>query len=281
MNSEPNQIDTPDEPLAPETEAPQTPLKPVSAGDNDAERQMRRMSRRSFLWGALAVGSGYGGLRWLNSRRLDDGIVWPLRRVLQTNEEIGRDFFNASRLAPTFSASRIEPIRTNGLFGLSEDFDVAQWELTVEGLADENESIKQIKLAQIKALPRVEMITELKCIEGWAVVNRWVGARLSDFMTKYPPATLDGELPAYVGLATPDGGYYVGLEMEAAQHPQTLLCYEMNGKPLAPENGAPLRLAIPVKYGIKNIKRIGTLTYTNQRPPDYWHQQGYDYYAGH
>ncbi len=81
-------------------------------------------------------------------------------------------------------------------------------------------------------------------------------------------------------MQTPSQEYYVGLDMPSALHSQTLLCYEMNGAPLAIENGAPLRLRIPTKYGIKNIKRIGTITYTDQRPADYWAEQGYDWYAG-
>jgi DMSO/TMAO reductase YedYZ molybdopterin-dependent catalytic subunit len=55
----------------------------------------------------------------------------------------------------------------------------------------------------------------------------------------------------------------------------------MNDKPLDWHHGAPLRLAIPVKYGIKNIKRIGTIRYTNVRPADFWAERGYDWYAGH
>ena len=68
--------------------------------------------------------------------------------------------------------------------------------------------------------------------------------------------------------------------MKSALHPQTLLAYEQNGKPLAEEHGAPLRLVIPVKYGIKNIKRIGKIEYTNERPADYWAEEGYDWFAG-
>jgi DMSO/TMAO reductase YedYZ molybdopterin-dependent catalytic subunit len=68
--------------------------------------------------------------------------------------------------------------------------------------------------------------------------------------------------------------------MASALHPQTLLCYEMGGRPLTPEHGAPLRLVIPVKYGIKNLKQIGTIQFTDVRPADYWAQQGYDWYAG-
>ena len=86
---------------------------------------------------------------------------------------------------------------------------------------------------------------------------------------------------AYVGLATPDKEYYVGIDMPSALQSQTLLCYEMNGKELPMNQGYPLRLIIPVKYGIKHLKRIGTLSFSNSKPPDYWAERGYDYYAGH
>ncbi len=69
--------------------------------------------------------------------------------------------------------------------------------------------------------------------------------------------------------------------MASALHPQTLLAYEMAGSALTLEHGAPLRLVTPVKYGIKSIKRIGTIRFTNDRPADYWAERGYDWYAGH
>jgi len=62
-------------------------------------------------------------------------------------------------------------------------------------------------------------------------------------------------------------------------HPQTLLAYEVEGEPLDLEHGAPLRLAAPSKYGIKQLKRIGTLQFTNDQPTDYWGERGYDWYA--
>jgi DMSO/TMAO reductase YedYZ molybdopterin-dependent catalytic subunit len=68
--------------------------------------------------------------------------------------------------------------------------------------------------------------------------------------------------------------------MKSAMHPQTLLAFEHNGQPLTAEHGAPLRLVIPVKYGIKNIKRIGSIRYTNRKADDYWAEQGYDWFAG-
>ncbi len=133
-----------------------------------------------------------------------------------------------------------------------------------------------LTLDDIKALPRTEMITELKCIEGWSTITHWAGARFSDLAANFKPAMM-----TYVSLVTPDGGYYVGMDMQSMLHPQTLLCYEMNFAPLAIEHGAPLRLVTPMKYGIKNIKRIGRIEFTNERPKDFWAESGYDWYSGH
>src|SRR5438128_8311767 len=317
-------------PIQPEAQAG-SPSHSVPVSDADVERQISRMSRRSLLWGAAAVATGLAGQRWLITRRDDDGVPWPFRRALEINEELARDYFKPSRLAPVFPRALAGTPRENGDLGLSDDFDPATWRLTVvrgagkggEDTSDDSSSDDassddtsakgpssadaasddqsvdgtsstddlKLTLADIQALPRVEMVTELKCIEGWSQVVHWAGARLADFIARYPPPTRSSnppdvrnrpdDLPGYVSLETPDGGYYVGLDMESALHPQTLLCYEMNGQPLTLAHGAPLRLVIPVKYGIKNIKRIGTIRFTNQRPADYWAEQGYDWYSGH
>ena len=261
--------------------------------DREVEREMRRLSRRSFLWGAAAATAGVGGWGWLATRREDDGIPWPLRRAHEINEQLARDYFRGTRLSPSFPRELAREPRANGSIGLEDDLDAASWRLNVSGLADadEQDTELQLTLDQIKALPRVEMVTELRCIEGWSAVVQWAGARFADFINTYRPATRSGrpsdpqrepeDLVGYVSLETEDGSYYVGLDMESALHPQTLLCYEMNGEPLTAPHGAPLRLAIPVKYGIKNIKRIGTIRFTDRRPPDYWAERGYDWYAGH
>jgi len=141
----------------------------------EVEKQMRRLSRRSFLWAVVAGGSTLGGWRWLTTRREDDGIVWPLRRGLENNEQLARDYFGRNRLAPTFARTAISPSRINGDIGLSEDFDPKKWKLRVEGAAS-GEPL-EVSLSQIKSLPRAEMITELKCIEGWSIVVQWAGAR--------------------------------------------------------------------------------------------------------
>ena len=287
----PVMLEQPTVKTAPITEAPlQAPvaMKPDDPIANDiaVENAIHQMSRRSFLWGAAGLAGTYALWRGINAQRTVDGIGWPFRLALQANENLARDYYKPGRLAPTFAREQIGRLPLNGVIGANpeDDFESADWKLHVVGLASDEEGGeggRTFTLAEIKKLPRVEMITELKCIEGWSSIVQWAGVRLADFVAKYPPAQIADAMPQYVGMKTPDEGYYIGLDMESALHPQTLLCYEMNGKPLTYEHGAPLRLVIPLKYGIKNIKRIGTITFTNDRPKDYWAEQGYDWYAGH
>ncbi len=137
-----------------------------------------------------------------------------------------------------------------------------------------------LQMADITKLPRHELVTQFKCIEGWSQIVHWAGVRMRDFLELYPPALIDGKEPRYVYLETPDGDYYVGYDMKDMRHPQTLLVTEMMGLPLTQFHGAPLRLHAPIKYGYKQIKRIGLIAYTNDKPDDYWTKLGYDWYAG-
>ncbi len=218
-----------------------------AARNEQVRRQMRRQSRRGFLGLAAGALAGFGAWEWLNSRREINGTPWPFRETLEVNEQLARDFFSARRLSPVFPARRISADRLNGDLGLDENVDLATWKLQVHGLASQDGSLA-LTLDAIKKLPRTEMTTELKCIEGWSAVVEWAGARFTDFMKAYPPETVSGgpfslhhreDLPTYVSMETPDGGYYVGLDMESMLHPQTLLCYERNGQALTQEHGAP------------------------------------------
>ena len=74
--------------------------------------------------------------------------------------------------------------------------------------------------------------------------------------------------------------YYVSLDLPTAGHPQTLLATRLTGNPLTVEHGAPLRLLVPVKLGLKNIKAITRITYTTDEPADYWAKRGYSGYDG-
>jgi DMSO/TMAO reductase YedYZ molybdopterin-dependent catalytic subunit len=193
-----------------------------------------------------------------------------LRRVLEWNEHLARAAFRDNGLATTFPPSDADEPRVNGGIGLGGEV-TRPLHLAVRGPGGREMRVGSTDLAQ---LPRVEHVTELKCVEGWSTIVRWSGVRLRDFADRYRLTS------TYVGLETPGGDYYVGLDSASALHPQTLLCDEMNGAPLTPEHGAPLRLVIPVKYGIKNLKQIGTVVFTDDRPADYWAERGYDWYAG-
>jgi DMSO/TMAO reductase YedYZ molybdopterin-dependent catalytic subunit len=265
------------------------PAPPPAPADDEVRRQMRRLTRRSFLVGGAAALAGLSGWGWLKTRQFAGGRVpWPLRRVLEWNERLGMAAFSDARLAPTFPQSQAIDPRVNGMIGLGGVVDPAAWELRVE---DDGGRSLRLRLNDVQKLRRTEMVTPLKCIEGWSDLAWWAGLSLRDFATHYrlgtrsgaapDPERSPGDLYRYVALETPGGGYYVGLDMASALHPQTLLCYEMGGRALTPDHGAPLRLAIPVKYGIKSIKRVGRIRFTDERPADYWAERGYDWYAGH
>jgi DMSO/TMAO reductase YedYZ molybdopterin-dependent catalytic subunit len=254
--------------------------------DEEARRQMFVRSRRTFLAGGAAGLIGVFGWRWMSPETKDN----LLRRTFEFNERLSRAFYSPKRLAPEFRPDQISPPRVNGLEGMQGEFDPAAWTLSVGGVAGRTDDLT-LTLDDIKRLPRTEMITELKCIEGWSVIVQWAGARFSDLVTTYAPLSRDGspadvkgrpqDLPRYVSISTPDEQYYVGWDMPSILHPQTLLAYEMNGSPLTLEHGAPLRLASPTKYGIKLIKRIGRIEFTDKRPRDFWAEYGYDWYSGH
>jgi hypothetical protein len=151
--------------------------------DEEAKRQMSQRSRRGFLIGGATAIVGIFGWRLMP----DETKQNLFRRAFEFNEQVGQIFYSPKRLAPEFP-SELAGARVNGMEGLGGDFNSADWRLRVGGPANRNEDLI-LTLDDIKALPRVEMTTELKCIEGWSVVCNWTGARFSDFIAKYQPKT--------------------------------------------------------------------------------------------
>lgn len=248
----------------------------ITLTDEEAKKELRRRSRRDFLIGGLATAGAIGAYEWLTRAKDENGTPWPQRRVLEANGKLSHGYLDDSHLMPTFSPEQVGHLKVNGDIGMTEPFDQSKWKL--ELTSSDGASPLQLGLSDITMLPKVEMITQFCCIEGWNNVVHWGGARFSDFVKKFLPA--GARTPNYVYMATPGEDYYVGLDLKSAMHPQTLLAYEKDGQPLQNDHGAPLRLAIPVKYGIKNIKRIGLIRFTNEKPGDYWAEEGYDWFAG-
>lgn len=257
-------------------------MKTENVSDQTAKKYTRR-SWLAFLGFFAAGGAGFAGWKWLQNQPLDGGIrggiPQPLRDGLNASENAFTRFFSKARLVKQFPKSEAAPKpRVNGNAGLDPaDFTIADWKLN---LTKADDKTLQISMDELKKLPRTEVVYEFKCIEGWSQVQHWGGVRFADFAQHYGLTKEVGL--KYVGMSTPDEEYYVGIDMASALHPQTLLAYEMSGQPLTDlRHGAPLRLIIPVKYGVKNLKRIGNVYFSDEKPTDFWAERGYDYYIGH
>lgn len=245
----------------------------------------KKINRRNFislaLFGAYITGAA-GGLRWLykssnETPGITAGAHKPLRRALNSTEIFFRRLtFNENHLVKTYPRSMAaKQIRHNSDIGSGGALPPENWKLQVKKASGET---LEITLDELMKLPKTGITYDFKCVEGWDQISHWEGVRFRDFVAHY---NLEAESKMrYVGMETPDRQYYVGIDMPSAMHPQTLLAYQMNDELLNGQHGQPLRLIIPVKYGIKNLKRIGTITFSNSRPRDYWAEQGYDYYSG-
>ena len=122
-----------------------------------------------------------------------------------------------------------------------------------------------LTMGDILRLPRHELVTQFKCIEGWSQIVHWAGVRMADFLEEYPPSSATGGSLDSSTWRHPDGDYYTSYDMKVCRHPQTLLVTEMMGSPLTQYHGAPLRLHMPTKYGYKQIKRIGLISYNYEK----------------
>ncbi len=238
--------------------------------------ELKRRSTKSFAVLLLFIIIFIGTWTWLKRQPGVDETPKPFRQVLELNGAIWQALFNPTRLVHSPPPPEKKIPRVNGTLGLSENINPENWRLEVTGDdEDDNSPHLSLTLRDLQALPRTDSNTQLRCVEGWSENMSFAGVKFSDFVQAYKLKTMP-----YVGLETEDGNYYVSVDIESMMHPQTLLAYEMNGAPLLPRNGAPLRLVIPTKYGIKNLKQISRIFLSATRPPDFWAERGYDWFAG-
>lgn len=199
-----------------------------------------------------------------------------LKNGLGFSDWVSARLFRRGYLAPTFADSQLTPFDKFPI----NDYDVddpgvifENWTLTVSGAVQKP---GEYRLNQIQALPRVRQNTRHVCVEGWDVIGRFGGAKLSDFLTLIGADTS----ARFITVGCADD-YYESLDMATALHPQTLLCYEMYDRPLTREHGAPLRLNIPTKIGYKQAKYLTDLKVTNILDKEgYWEDQGYSSFYG-
>ncbi len=220
----------------------------------------------------------------------DNGVPKPLRKMMDMNEKVGKKFYSGQHLAKEYPKSKSETkVRVNGDIGM-DDFDPSKWKLAISRHPNDTspDSTLLLNINDIKSLTKKDLIFDFKCIEGWNQITFWGGTKFIDFLKTYHLGTHSGKAPdsnhpedlyQYVGLMTPDSTYYVGIDMLSMLQSQTILAYQMNGLPLPIDQGAPLRLIIPIKYGVKHIKRIGFIYFSDTRPKDYWFERGYEFDA--
>jgi DMSO/TMAO reductase YedYZ molybdopterin-dependent catalytic subunit len=180
-------------------------------------------------------------------------------------------------LAPVFEQKDLtlpEHFPVNAYLTDNPDIDVTAWRLDVKGAVDRP---GRYTLGDIRALPNLTQITRHICIEGWAAVGSFGGARLADFL-RIVGVRKDAR---FVEVECADD-YYESIDMTCALHPQTILCYEMYGAPLEPAHGAPLRLQMPTKLGYKQAKHLVALRVSRElgKKRGYWVDQGYPWFGG-
>jgi len=258
-------------------------------------QSLRRWSRRDLLlFGAGAVATVAAGGALLPQSTLKRlGVIhknknwpkkeWLLDRSLHIDDDVAEALYSQNRLVPTYTKSQITPLRNNYNGATPDPSYIPEWGLTLDGLAS-GVSVSLNIRNLLGSFQVHEQITRLVCVEGWSAIARWAGLRFDDLLRAYPPMSQAkwARLESSVNLGpwrNPDP-YYVSLDLSTARHPQTLLATHLNGKPLTVEHGAPLRLLVRVKLGLKNIKAITRITYTKDEPADYWAKRGYSRYDG-
>lgn len=164
------------------------------------------------------------------------------------------------------------------------------WTLAVDGLVNKPQRFDVDAL--IRAMPLEERIYRLRCVEGWSMVIPWVGFPLAKLLQRVEPKA-DARFVEFVTLHDPEQmpgqrsgvlrwPYVEGLRMDEAMHPLTILAVGLYGRVLPHQNGAPIRLVVPWKYGFKSIKSIVAIRLTGRQPATSWSRAApreYGFYA--
>jgi DMSO/TMAO reductase YedYZ molybdopterin-dependent catalytic subunit len=242
--------------------------------------ERRGLSRRDLLRlgavagpAALVAACGWDGGSSLEPK---------LRAFSRINDWIGEKILlSPARLAPVYPVSARTAMENFPAYSITYNQtgsfpavrDPTKWSLKVGGMVRKP---VRLTLREIEALPSLTYTVKHHCVEGWTAVGTWTGVPLSTIAAMVQP-TSDGR---YLRFDSFDSGYYNGWDLTSAMHPQTILAYAWNDRPLMMNHGAPLRLYSPIKLGYKLTKYLTAMTYTRDRPGGYWEDQGYPWLGG-
>jgi sulfoxide reductase catalytic subunit YedY len=242
------------------------------------------LRRRDFIAGAASAGL--------------IGTMAPLTSALATSLQFGKSALSTSE--PTTPRKDVTSYNNFYEFGADKDDPVRNahtlttkpWTVKVDGLVGKAGDYAFEDLIRNAALE--ERIYRMRCVEGWSMVIPWVGVPLADILKRIEPQgsakyvafeTLvrPDEMPGQRGFFQPLPWPYVeGLRLDEAMHPLTILAVGLYGETLPNQNGAPIRLVVPWKYGFKSIKSIVRISLTEQQPPISWNLQNpreYGFYS--
>ena len=255
-----------------------------------------KLSRRSFLTGAAIGSSGLllASCNVLDGLDRDSGVRNVLESANNLTYRIQRTLADRNALAEEFSEQDIrQPQRPNGSTDPDdEDYkqlasdNFVKWKLEVGGLV---ETPLALSLAQLQAMPSRTQVTRHDCVEGWSCIAKWTGVPLSVVLDEAKPKPAARYVVFYcMDTIDQDDGtkYYGSIDLIDARHPQTILAYRMNGKPLPIENGAPLRVRVERQLGYKMPKYLGkielvdTFAQIGMGHGGYWEDNGYEWYGG-
>jgi DMSO/TMAO reductase YedYZ molybdopterin-dependent catalytic subunit len=235
---------------------------------------MTSLDRRDFLRlglvagpATLVAGCGWDGGPLVKSKlasmsRLND---WVGENILQSNTRLARVYPAGARSTamPAYHISRDVPALE----------DPAGWALDIGG---EVRAPASFTLEMLLQMPRSTYTVKHHCVEGWTAVATWTGVPFAAVAAMVQPT----DRARFVRFDSFDNDYYNGWDMASAMHPQTMLAYGFNDRPLMPDHGAPLRLYSPIKLGYKLTKYLTRVTFTSRRPGGYWEDQGYPWLGG-
>jgi DMSO/TMAO reductase YedYZ molybdopterin-dependent catalytic subunit len=212
----------------------------------------------------------------------------PLRTVLGSAQRLDLTVIGTHGLAREYNESAISsdfPLDsldtpTDTTYAGLERAHWAPYRLVVDGLVARPQ---RLSLTELGALGTLTQITRHDCVEGWSAIGKWTGVRLSSVLALAQPA----QQARFVVFHCFDrdqlgNSYYESLNLQQAAHPQTILATGLNGKPLASDHGAPVRLKIATQLGYKSAKWVQRIELVANLPGagGYWEDQGYAWYAG-
>lgn len=251
----------------------------------------RAMARRGFLKGTVGAASlmALAGCDNLTQSSWFPGI---LQKAQGLTETVQRAITPANALAKEYreaDISKVFPANGNTDPGTQDYAEMVQnhfadWDVMVDGLVT---TPMMFSFAAIKEMPARTQITRHDCVEGWSAIGKWTGVPLGDLLRQVQPLP-NAKYAVFHCADVDDEGisYYESIALADCYHPQTILAYELNGKPLDIPHGAPLRLRFERQLGykqakyIERIELVETLAGIGGGKGGYWEDQGYEWYAG-